>query len=74
MQNNSSPIDDRHANLERILIDDFLGGRGFTRHAVNDLPAAEATTLLRAASAYASQRLAEIESKAHYAAEIHRSS
>jgi hypothetical protein len=74
MQNNNSSIDDRHATLERTLIDEFLGGRGFTRHTVNDLPAAEATTILRAASAYASLRLADIESKAHYAAEIHHSS
>ena len=28
MQNNNPPIDDRHATLERTLIDEFLGGRG----------------------------------------------
>jgi hypothetical protein len=57
-----------------MLIDEFLEARGLSRHSANELPAPEATTLLRAASEYASLRLADIESKAHYVDEIHRPS
>jgi hypothetical protein len=74
MRNNSSPVEDRNAALERNLIDEFLGSRGYSRHLASELPVPEAATLLRAASEYASLRLAEIESKAHYVDEIHRSS
>lgn len=74
MRSVNSPVEDPHAALERMLIDEFLGARGLTRHSASELPAAEATTLLRAASEYASLRLAEIESRAHYADEIHRPS
>jgi hypothetical protein len=72
MENNSSHVDDPHAALERMLIDEFLETRGLTRHSANALPAAEATTLMTAASEYASLRLAEIESRARYTDEIHR--
>jgi len=72
MQNNNSPVEDPHAGFERMLIDQFLGFRGYTRPLSSQLPAPEAATLLRAASEYASLRLAEIECKAHYVHEIRR--
>ena len=74
MQKETAPGDDPHAKLERILIDEFLESRGHTRESVNQLSAAEATKLLSTASEHASLRLAEIESRAHYVDEIHRSS
>lgn len=74
MQNNNSHVEDPHAELERMLIDEFLGSRGYTHHLASELRAPEAATLLGAASEYASLRLAEIESKARYVDEIHRSS
>jgi hypothetical protein len=73
MSNNISPIDDPHAALEHMLIDEFLALRGHSRHSVGSL-ARDAASLLAAASMYASLRLADIESKAHYVDEIHRSS
>ena len=74
MSNNTLPIDDPHAALENMLIDEFLALRGRSRHSVSDLTALDAASLLAAASLYASLRLADIESKAHYADEIHRPS
>jgi hypothetical protein len=64
----------RHAALENLLIDEFLALRGHSRHSVGDLAAPDAASLPAAASMYASLRLADIESKAHYSDEIHRSS
>jgi hypothetical protein len=75
MRNDSpSPIGDPHAALERRFIDEFLGSVGLTRRSVGELETREVSTLLRAASEYASLRLAEIESRARYTDEIHRAS
>jgi hypothetical protein len=74
MMNDQPPLEERHAALERALIDEFLGRRGHTRPSLTALPAHEAAALLRAAAGYASLRLAEIDSRAHYVDEIHRPS
>ena len=75
MRNNDAPqIEDPHAALERTLIHEFLESVGHTRGSVKELEPSEYSRLLRAASEYASLRLAEIDSRAHYADEIHRSS
>jgi hypothetical protein len=74
MPNTTLPLEDLHAELERRLIEGFLEARGHSRQSVDRLPAAEATALLAAASAYASLRLAEIESRARYIVKIHRPS
>jgi hypothetical protein len=71
---NSSPIEDPHAALERRFIDEFLESAGHTRRSAGKLGTEEVSTLLRAASEYASLRLAEIECRARYADEIHRPS
>ena len=57
---------DPHAPLERALIDEFLAERGHTLRSVDWLPLPERRELLFRAVAYASQRLAEIESRAHF--------
>lgn len=67
-------IEDPHAALERTFIDELLGSAGHTRRSAQELGAAEASMLLKAASGYASLRLAEIESRARYTDEIHHSS
>ena len=74
METNITPVEDPLAALERLLIDEFLALRGFTRQSVGQLPASEAAMLLSAACEHASLRLAEIESRAHYVDEMHRSS
>jgi hypothetical protein len=72
MGTNSSPLEDPHGALERRLIEEFLESRGQTLSSASELPVPEAARMLRAASEYASLRLAEIESRAHYVDEIHR--
>lgn len=71
---NPSPLEDPHSALERSFIDEFLESAGYTRRAAGELGTREFSTLLRAASEYASLRLSEIESRAHYTDEIHRPS
>ena len=61
-----APRPDQTAELERALIADFLEKRGHTPQSVRTLPEAEQHTLLREASLYASMRLSEVESRAHY--------
>jgi hypothetical protein len=74
MERTTMSVEDPLAALERRLIDEFLALRGFTRGSIARLPASEAALLLGAACEYASLRLAEIESRAHYVDEMHRSS
>jgi hypothetical protein len=74
METNLTLLDDPLAALERALIDEFLTLRGYTRRSVAQLPVPEAASLLSAACEYASLRLAEIESRAHYVDEMHASS
>jgi hypothetical protein len=65
------PRTDQTAPLERALIAEFLERRGLTATTLHELPAGEAHALLAAASAYASARLAEVESRAQYVHELH---
>ena len=62
---------DPSAVLEQSLIDGYLESRGHTRSSVRKLPEDEALPLLRAASDYASLRLAVIDARAHYVEAIH---
>lgn len=64
-------LEDPNAQLEIALIDEFLRARGLDRHELQDLPEAEATQLRKEASAYATARLTELESRAHFVQEIH---
>lgn len=65
------PSEDPQVKLETALIDDFLRTRGTDRHSLRNLPEAQAIRLSREASAYATARLTEVESRAHYLREIH---
>ena len=60
-----------HADLERALITEYLAQRGYDLETVHTLPEADAHALLREASIYASGRLEEVESRAHYVQDIH---
>jgi hypothetical protein len=57
---------DPHAELEQSLIAEFLRGRGHTAASLRELPQEQADALLREACLYASGRLTEMESRAHY--------
>ena len=69
-----TPIGDPQAQLEIALIDEYLRTRGVSRHNLREIPAEKAAALMREASSYASARLTELESRAHYVEEIHGTS
>lgn len=58
--------------LESMLIEQYLHDRGFTADILSSLDAEEARKLLAKASAHASGRLAEMETRARLKQEIHR--
>ena len=57
--------------LERALIDQFLRQRGYDPDALAALSEEDRHALLAQASVYASSRLTEVESRAHFIHEIH---
>jgi hypothetical protein len=59
------------ADIERALIDAYLHGRGLDRASVAALPLVDQDAVLREASVFASDKLAEIEARWHYLHEIH---
>jgi hypothetical protein len=65
------PLHDPLADLERALIDEFLRARGHSLSSLRELPPEQATTLLKEASLYASSKMTEVESRAHYVDELH---
>ena len=65
------PRSDQTARLEQAFITEFLERRGFTTATLDQLPEADRHRLLTEASSYASARLAEVESRAHYIHELH---
>jgi hypothetical protein len=62
---------DQTARLEQALITEFLERLGLTGAMLDAMPESDAHAILKQASAYASARLAEVESRAHYVRELH---
>ena len=66
-----SPLQAPLGQLERTLIDDSVRARGYDPAHLANLSDEERESLLTDASAYASGRLAEVESRSHFVHEIH---
>jgi hypothetical protein len=62
---------DPHAKLETALIDEFLRERGTELRKLRDLPEDQVIRLVSEASAYATARLTEVETRAHFVNELH---
>jgi hypothetical protein len=69
--NDRAVLDEIHAFLEKTLIEAYLKGKGYTLEELKSLPEAEAKQLKKEASTYASNKLAEVELKAHLVQELH---
>jgi len=61
------------AQLETAFIREFLEQLGHTAESLLTLPEPERHLLLEQASRWASSRLAEVESRAHYIHDLHHS-
>jgi len=64
-------MENPEGRLETMLIEEFLRARGLGPPVLHALPEVEAKRVLTEASAYATAKLAEIESRAHFVHEIH---
>ena len=70
-ESSDKPGDHPLAQLERAFIAEFLQARGYTLSTLQELPEDQANALLKEASLYASGKLTEVESRAHYVDEMH---
>jgi hypothetical protein len=69
--NDQKIMDDIHPFLEKMLIETYLKGKGYTLEGLKSLPDEEAKQLMREASIHASGKLAEVELKAHLMQVLH---
>ena len=67
----SAPHSEPLAQLERAFIEEYLHGRGQHLNTLKSLPPDEANALMKEASAYASGRLTEVETRAHLVSDLH---
>ena len=63
--------DDPLAQMELSFIKEFLERRGYSLTTLHELPHEQAERLLKEASVYASGKLTEVESRAHYVHDVH---
>jgi hypothetical protein len=68
----SASVGDPLSKLECAFEAEFLQDRGHTIDSLRMLPPAEALALQQQASVYASCRLTEVESRAHFVEDMHR--
>ena len=73
MRAHNARTDNPDPALEQALIKEFLRAHEQTTHPADVPPEADAAALLKAAIDFASLRLAEIQARAQYVQEIHRS-
>jgi len=70
-KDNQTIMKDPHALLERMLIETYLIGKGFTLEGLKHLPKDKAKQLMKEASMHASNKLAEVELRAHLMQTLH---
>lgn len=58
-----APLEDRHAQLEMMYVEEYLAARKLTREALDKLPVEERKTILREAMLWASGQLADAETR-----------
>jgi hypothetical protein len=69
--NDQKILNDIHPFLEKILIETYLMGKGYTMKKLKSMPEEEAKQLMKEASTYASGKLTELEVKAHLMQALH---
>lgn len=67
----AAPIEPPLSGLARALVDEFLRARGYDAAALDALPADVRERVLTEASVYASAKLTEVESRAHFVHDVH---
>ena len=64
-------MQDKHVPLAQAYLDQYLLDRGLTWESIRHLPADEVKKLLIDASTHLSLRLAELEDRARFMADVH---
>jgi hypothetical protein len=67
----TEPVEDRNALLERALIEEYLHEKGYSHEALKTLPADVVEKLMKAASQYASLKMEEVSARAHFIQDLH---
>jgi hypothetical protein len=69
--NDQIKVDEIHALMEKTLMETYLKGKGYTLEDLKGLPEDQARHLRIEASIYASNKLAEVELRAHLIQALH---
>jgi hypothetical protein len=69
--NNLKTSNSIHPFLERLLIETYLKGKGYTMDALKGMPEEVAKQLMKEACTYASGKLTEVEVKARLMQALH---
>jgi hypothetical protein len=69
--NNPKILDDIQPFLEKVLIETYLQGKGYTIEKLKAIQEKQAKRLMQEASTYASCKLAEVEVRAHLMQALH---
>ena len=69
--NDTEPIEDPNAMLEKALIEEFLKQKGYTHDDLKKLPAELVEKLMNEASQDPALKISEEEAKAHFVKELH---
>ena len=67
----TEPVEDPNAMLEKALIEEYLKARGYSHEDLKKLPPEVVEKLMKEASQYASLKLEEVEARAHFVKELH---
>jgi len=67
----TEPVEDRNALLEKALIEEYLREKGYSMEDFKKLPADVAQKLMKEASQYASLKMEEVQARAHFIKELH---
>ncbi|MCS6844315.1 MAG: hypothetical protein NZ528_08345 [Caldilineales bacterium] len=65
-----APLEDRHAQLEMMYVEEYLAFRKLSREALNRLPEEERKVIMREAMLYASGQLADAETRSRMLQEL----
>lgn len=67
----TQPLEDPNAVLEKALIEQYLQEQGYSIEKLKELPDDMIEKLMKEASRYASLKMEEVESRAHFIDGIH---
>lgn len=70
----TDPIEDPNALLEKTLIEEYLHEKGYSREGLRRLPVELVETLMKEATRYASLKMEEVKARAHFIHELHEDS